>query len=96
MYQMRVRVKRASQTKDFMAVANGRTWDKWHCILGHVNIWTVKMLKTCNLVTGLHVNESQEPTQCIACIQAKCHCEPFPKEAMEIVEKTGDLIVSDV
>ena len=96
MHQMRVRVKRASQTKDFVAVANGHTWNKWHRILGHVNIWTVKMLKTHNLVTGLHVNESQEPTQCIACIQAKRHVEPFPKEAMEIVEKTGDLIVSDV
>ena len=91
---MRVRVKRASQTKDFLAIVNGCTWDKWHHILGHVNIWTVKTPKTCNLVTGLHVNES--PTQCIACIQAKHHVEPFPKEAMEIVEKTGNLIVSDV
>ena len=59
-------------------------------------MWTVKTLLKNNLVTGLLSDESQEPTQCSACIQGKRHVEPFPKEATESADKIGDLILSDV
>ena len=59
-------------------------------------MWTIKALLKNNLVTGLLIDESQEPTQCSACIQGKCHVEPFPKEATESADKIGDLILSDV
>ena len=96
MYQMRARVKKAGQKQDFIAVTHGRTWDKWHRILGHVNHWTIKILKTNNLVTGLDVDESQAPTQCTACVQSKQHVEPFPQQATKKAEQTGNLVVSDV
>jgi transposase InsO family protein len=48
------------------------------------------------LVTGLEINKSQLPTQCSACIQGKRHVEPFPQQAEDKAEKTGDIIVSDV
>ena len=95
MYQMQARAK-SSKHQDFIAIAKGRTLDKWHRVFGHVNAWTIKTLKRNNLVTGLEVDESQVPTQCMACIQGKRHVEPFPKKAEEEVENTSDLIVSDV
>ena len=96
MYQMRVRTKTSGRTEDFAAAAKGSSWDKWHRMLGHVNIWTIKTLLKNNLVTDLLIDESQEPTQCSACIQGKRHVEPFPKEATESADKIGDLILSDV
>ena len=96
MYQMRVWTKTLGRTKDFAVVAKGCSWDKWHRILGHVNMWTVKTFLKNSLVTGLLIDESQEPTQCSACIQGKRHVEPFSKEATESADKIGDLILSDV
>ena len=94
---MRAWIKITGTSRDFAAMAKGRTLDKWQCILGHVNIWTVKTILKNSLVTGLSIDDkSREPTQCIACIQGKRHVEPFPKEATEKAEKIGDLIVSDV
>jgi Pol polyprotein, beta-barrel domain/GAG-pre-integrase domain/gag-polypeptide of LTR copia-type len=96
MYQMRVQTKHTGQGPDFVAVMKERTLDKWHRILGHVNIWMIQTLKKNNLVTGLQIDESQAPTQCNACIQGKRHVEPFPQRAEDKAEMTGDVIVSDV
>jgi GAG-pre-integrase domain len=79
-----------------VVVTKERTLDKWHRILGHVNIWTIRTLKKNNLVTGLQIDESEAPTQCSACIQGKRHVDPFPQQAEDKVKKTGDVIVSDV
>jgi hypothetical protein len=43
MYQMRVRTKHTSQGPDFVAVTKEHTIDKWHRILGHVNVWTIQI-----------------------------------------------------
>ena len=96
MYQMRMRAKRVGSGMDFMAATKGRTLDKWHHILGHINFWTIKMLKKNNLVTGLHIDKSQAPTQCLVCIQGKQHVELFPQQLAETVKNIGDLILSDV
>lgn len=96
MYQMRTRTKGTSQKQDFVAAVKGRTLDKWHRVLGHVNTWTINMLQKNNLVTGLIVDKSQAPTQCTACIQGKQHVEPFPKQTDEKVQAIGDLTLSDV
>ena len=54
------------------------------------------MLKTNNLVTGLDIDETEEHSQCKACIQGKRHVEPFPKKAKDTVDQIGDVTVSDV
>ena len=84
------------EARNFAAAAKERTWDKWHRILGHINIGSIKMLKRNDLVTGLEVDETKEPSQCKACIQGKRHVELFPKRAEEDVDQIGDLTVSDV
>ena len=72
MYQMRAWIKITGTSRDFAATAKGRTLDKWHRILGHVNIWTVKTILKNSLVTGLSIDDkSQELTHCIACISKK-------------------------
>ena len=81
---------------DFATMAKGRSWDKWHWILRHININFIKMLKTNNLVTRLDINESEEPSQYKACIQGKWHVEPFPKKAKDTVDQIGDVTVSNV
>ena len=60
MYQMRVQTKTTGQAKDFAATAKGCSWDKWHWILGHVNIWTIKNLLKNNLVAGFIIDKTQE------------------------------------
>ena len=79
MYQVMCWVTTSTGAKDFAAVMQTRTMDKWHCILGHVNPWTIWTLKNNNLVTGLIIGESQGPIQCTACIQGKCSARPVPK-----------------
>lgn len=96
MYQMKAQAKCTGQGQDFVATVKEHTWDKWHCILGHINIWMIKTLQNNQLVTSLSVNKSQEPTQCTACIQRKQHVNSLPKEATETAEKIGDLVLSDV
>jgi hypothetical protein len=90
MYQMRTCIPR-----DFAAVAKSRSLEKWHRILGHINYDAIKLLQRNNLVTGLHIDNSNI-TQCKACVQAKAHMEPFPKQANDSVKDIGDVIVSDV
>ena len=51
--------KTMGQAKDFAAMAKGRSWDKWHQILGHVNLWTIKTLLKNNLVTGLLIGKAR-------------------------------------
>ena len=96
MYQMRVRPRKLDQEWDFAAVAKGRTLDKWHWILGHVNPWTVQTMQKNSLVTGLIINKSQTPTQCTTCIQGKRHVDPFLKDAQTKVDNIGNRILSDV
>ena len=97
MYEMRTWIKITSMAQDFVATAKEQKLYKWHHILGHVNMWTVRTILRNGLVTRLLIDDkSQEPTQCTACIQGKQHVEPFPKEATEKAEKIGNLIVLDV
>jgi hypothetical protein len=42
MYRMRIGGTSGRERKDFAAVTGARTMDKWHRILGHVNLWTIK------------------------------------------------------
>ena len=71
MYQMRAQAKPNAHRhpQDFVAVAKGHTWDKWHRILGHISMGSIKMLKDNSLVQGLAVDGPHEHTQCKACIQ---------------------------
>ena len=98
MYQMRARAKPNPHRhpQDFVAVAKGRTWDKWHRILGHISMASIKMLKNNSLVQGLTIDGPHEDTQCKACIQGKKHVEPFPKRSEDSAKEIGEITVSDV
>ncbi|KIJ40822.1 hypothetical protein M422DRAFT_173145, partial [Sphaerobolus stellatus SS14] len=92
---MKARVTRNS-IPDFTAVTKGRTWDKWHRILGHIGMSAVKLLKKNNLVNGMDVDEGESPSQCAACIQGKQHVLPFPKEATHQDLQIGEIVTSDI
>ena len=96
LFCMKAWVTQSGKAQDFAVTAKGRSWDKWHRILGHININSIKMLKTNDLVTGLDINETEEHSQCKACIQGKWHVEPFPKKAEDMVDQISDVTVSDV
>ena len=68
---MKAWVTQSGKAQDFAMTAEGSSWDKWHQILGHINVNFIKMLKTNNLVTRLDIDESEEPSQCKMCIQGK-------------------------
>ena len=80
MYQMRARPKKLAQELSFVALTRSWTLDKWHRILGHVNVWTMKTMHDNNLVTGLTIDKSQGPIQCAACIPGKQHVDLFPRK----------------
>ena len=96
LFCMKAWVTQSGKAQDFAVTAKERSWDKWHWILGHININSIKMLKTNNLVTGLDINETKEHSQCKACIQGKQHVEPFPKKTEDMVDQIGDVTVSNV
>ena len=96
LFCMKAWVTKSGKARDFAAMAKGRSWDKWHQILGHININSIKMLKTNNLVTRLDIDETKEHSQCKACIQGKRHVEPFPKKAEDMVDQISDITVSNV
>jgi transposase InsO family protein len=76
---------------------HGRTWDEWHRIFGHLNMASVRMLKDKGMVSGMEVDRTVEPAaQCKACIAAKQHVQPFPKNSETEIKEIGDLTVSDV
>lgn len=57
----------------------------------------VKMMKEKGMVLGMEVDRTVEPAaQCTACITAKQHIQPFPKESQTEIKGIGDLTVSDV
>ena len=62
MYQVRCQVTENRETRDSVAIVEVQMMDKWHCILGHVNPWTIQTIKGNNLVKGLIIDESQEST----------------------------------
>ncbi|KAG9125187.1 hypothetical protein FRC07_008629 [Ceratobasidium sp. 392] len=76
----------------------GRTWYEWHKILGHVGPQALQHLKNTNAVSGMEVIDGKEGLsfECEACIQAKAHTRPFPKESSTIVKDIGELVVTDV
>jgi GAG-pre-integrase domain len=54
---------------------SGKTWEEWHQILGHLNMGSVKVLKTKEMVTGMNVDgvdvDVGKDINCKACIVAK-------------------------
>ncbi|KAJ7593171.1 hypothetical protein C8J56DRAFT_721865, partial [Mycena floridula] len=65
--------------------------------LGHLNIGSVKMLQEKSMVEGMEVVKGSTPSpQCEACICAKQHTRPFPKEAKSTYRKVGDITFSDL
>ena len=89
---MKAWVTQLTKVHDFATVAKEKSWDKWHQILGHVNINSIRMLKNNNLVTGLEIDKSDKPSQCKACIQGKQHVELFPKRTKDMVNQVGDIM----
>jgi hypothetical protein len=90
-------VKGIAKQDQAFAAKHGRTWDDWHKIFGHLNMASIKMLHTKNMVDGMDINESIEPmAQCEPCIVAKQHVQPFPKESHTAISEIGDLTVSDL
>ena len=97
MFEMQVRGVPAGDQAH--VAKSGRTWDEWHRILGHLNIGSVKMLKSKGMVLGMDVNEDAEvdvDAKCEACILAKQHVKLFPKQSQTEIKEIGDLTVSDV
>lgn len=81
----------------FPSNLKARTWDQWHRTFRHMNVESVKLLKRKNMVSGLTVDESVPPLkQCEACIRARQHILPFPKESHTKYENIGDMTFSNV
>jgi len=74
-----------------------RTWDKWHCAFGHLNMKSLCHLKTHNMVNGLEVcNEKADLHQCKACLAGKSHIQPFPHKSQRKYTEIGEMTYTDL
>jgi len=74
-----------------------RTWDEWHCAFGHLNMKSLRHLKTHNMVNGLEVhNEKADLHQCKACLASKSHIQPFPCESQRKYTEIGEMTYTDL
>src|ERR1700761_512114 len=73
------------------------TWDSLHKKYGHLSISSLEKLVKGNLIQGLTISPDSPPfTQCEACIQAKQHRQPYPKESEDKTTECGELTHSDI
>jgi transposase InsO family protein len=73
------------------------TWNSLHRKYGHLSISSLEKLVNSKLISGLAVSPNSPPfTQCEACIQAKQHRQPYPKESEDKTTEIGELTHSDV
>jgi hypothetical protein len=62
-----------------LATAMKISWNEAHRRLGHISISSMKTLLNGNMITGLEVDQSTDPSiQCESCIQAKATHQSFP------------------
>jgi len=74
-----------------------RTWDEWHCTFGHLNIKSLRHLKTHNMVNRLEVhNENADLQQCKACLAGKSHVQSFPRESQRKYTEIGEMTYTDL
>ncbi|KEP45242.1 putative Pol-like polyprotein/retrotransposon, partial [Rhizoctonia solani 123E] len=74
-----------------------KTWEQWHRILGHANQQVLeKMEKEAKAGEMPVIAESPKDYFCEACVQAKQHKTPFPKESETKFTQVGELVVSDI
>jgi hypothetical protein len=81
----------------FVAKHVTRTLANWHRIYGHLNYTYIKCLHDKEMVTGMKISPSGgDSEQCVTCIQAKQHVQPFPQQSETKYEEIGDLTHCDV
>ena len=91
LYKLDVTHSRYSSEKALVA-ANMNTW---HKRLGHIDISTIKSMKSGGLATGLNL-KTEELFQCTGCFQGKGHRDPIPKKSHTRATKLLELIHSDI
>jgi len=73
------------------------TWDEWHHAFGHLNMKSLRHLKTYNMVNRLEVhNENADLHQCKACLAGKSHVQPFPCESQCKYTEIGEMTYTDL
>ena len=96
LYLIDVKVS-GKQDYAYSAKVSTHTWDEWHKILGHINMASVKQLKSKGMVSVMEVDESV-PTieQCPACILVKQHITPYLQESKTEIVEVGNITVSNL
>jgi hypothetical protein len=80
-----------------LAAKSDQTWDQWHRIFGHLNMASVKMLKSKGMMKGMDVNKMIPPMlQCNAWIQVKQHVTSLPKESNTIFNKIREMTLTNL
>src|ERR1700676_4456570 len=96
---MNVRVKSPTLTSEssqtFVCTESAQSWETWHKHYGHIGYSGLQKLLDNNMVEGLKVNMNTPKPDCVACMEAKQHVEPFPKITNRNTQ-TGDLTHIDL
>lgn len=81
----------------FVGEGRARSWEEWHRVYGHIAQGALETLADKEMVNGMAVDRSSPRDYfCEACVQAKHHVAPVPKESKTKYSGIGDLVVTDV
>lgn len=70
---------------------------KWHERYGHLNLNSLKMLKTKNMVHGMNImNNFPNKLECEICYKAKIHVLPFAKKSLNRSDSILSLVHTDI
>lgn len=82
---------------EIAAVASKRiSISEFHRRMGHVNHDDLRHMIKEGTATGVDLDMSSKPEQCVQCIEAKATSNPFPKESTKRAEKYGGKVVADL
>ena len=91
LYKLDVSLGHCSPEKALVA-ANLNTW---HKRLGHIDISTIKLIKSEGIATGLNF-KNEDFSNCTGCFKGKGHRDPIPKKSFTRAAKLLELIHSDI
>jgi hypothetical protein len=97
LYYLNTKSKALRHMVHVVHMARTQTSDKWHKILGHVRMSSIKLLMDKEMVEGLEIDLRSSPSSsCKACKLVKQHREVFPKVSETEIHDVTDLTVLDL
>jgi hypothetical protein len=72
--------KYSTMPQTFLGEEPAIDWETWHQRFRHIGYSGLQKLLDNNMVDGFNIDTQTSKPGCVACMEAKQHVEPFPKD----------------